>query len=738
MSPASLFRAEAWQAQRERLFGPPLGCGPRNAWFRAPRTPIVLQAEAAECGLACLAMLAGHHGGGLDLATLRTRHPVSIKGATLAELMRIAGDLNLTARPVRCEPEQLHALALPCIVHWDFNHFVVLTRCGARRLVLHDPAGGRREVSRENFSRHFTGIALELTPAPAFERRDERRPLSLRALVGRVDGFAARAVQVLVLALALQAAALAGPYYLRWVVDDALAGGGQRGLLAALALGFGLVAALQAGLAALRGWLLACLGVRLHLQLQSRLLHHMLRLPLAWFQSRQTADVLSRFESLHTVQRTLGTSLLEALVDGLMAVLTLAMMFAYSARLACVGLLAAGLYGLLRLLLYWPMRSAAAEHLIQAARQHGHLLESLRGIQTVKLFAHEPERYARWQSLAIEQHHAALRSERLTLLGQAANGLLFGIENVATVWLGALLVLDATRAHPFSLGMLFAFIAYKAQFVQRSSTLVDKALELRMLGLHAERVADVALTPIEQTAPAAATPHDASGAIELKDVGFRYAAGEAPLLRGLSFRIEAGESVAIVGPSGCGKTTLVKLMLGLLEPTEGRIEIGGVPLRQLGVERFRRAAASVMQDDTLFAGSIADNVSFFDSEPDLARIEQCARQAGLHDDVALLPMRYETAVGDMGSVLSGGQKQRLLLARALYRQPRFLFLDEATSHLDVARERRVNEAVRALRLTRIIVAHRPETIASADRVIDLGERGKPSLSVRSGRLKQCS
>jgi ATP-binding cassette subfamily B protein RaxB len=205
--------------------------------------------------------------------------------------------------------------------------------------------------------------------------------------------------------------------------------------------------------------------------------------------------------------------------------------------------------------------------------------------------------------------------------------------------------------------------------------------------------------------------------IELKDVSFRHGENEPLVLDRFNLRVAAGESVAIVGPSGCGKTTLVKLMLGLLQPTTGHIEIGGRPLQHVGLAAWRSAVASVMQDDQLFAGSIGENISFFEPAPDHAHLEACARLAAVHEDIAAMPMQYNTLVGDMGTVLSGGQKQRILLARALYRRPRVLILDEATSHLDIARERSVNEAVAGLQLTRIIVAHRPETIASADRVV---------------------
>jgi ATP-binding cassette subfamily B protein RaxB len=726
-----LFREQALQAQRLRQFGAPLRLG--QPWvqlkagllagwrqlFTRTSTPLLLQAEANECGLACLAMVAGHHGHDVDLATLRARHPQSSRGATLAELIKLASRLQLGARPLRIEAEHLGELPLPCVLHWGFNHFVVLVQCGGGRAVVHDPAQGRREMALQELGEHFTGIALELLPAPDFQRHRERQRLCVGALVGPVPGLARRAGRALLLTLLLQGLVLLSPMYLQSVVDQALSAQ-DRPLVTTLGLAFLGLAVLQAVVAAFRGWLLAAIGTGLNLQLQRRLLQHLLRLPMGWFLRRQTGEVLSRFDSLQAIQRSLGSGLLEALVDGLMAMLTLAMMLTYSGRLALVPMTAALVYAGMRLALYRTMRRAAEDQMTRLAAQHGHLLESLRGMQTIKLMAHEPQRFARWSNLAVDQGNAALRVERLGVLSQALNGGLFAIENVATIWLGALLVLGGQS---LSVGMLVAFLAYKTQFSQRAAALIDKALELRMLGLHAERVSDIALATPEEAGSDSGI--EVAASLELKGLSFGYE-GEPPLFEGLDLRIEPGESVAIVGPSGCGKTTLVKLMLGLLQPTAGRIEVGGVALEEIGLARYRAAVAGVMQEDALFAGSIADNISFFDTEPDLARVQACARQAAVHGDIVAMPMRYETPVGDMGTTLSGGQKQRLLLARALYRRPRILFLDEATSHLDVARERSVNDAVSALQLTRIIVAHRPETIASADRVVDLGA---PSLRI---------
>jgi ATP-binding cassette subfamily B protein RaxB len=370
-------------------------------------------------------------------------------------------------------------------------------------------------------------------------------------------------------------------------------------------------------------------------------------------------------------------------------------------------------YLLLRTLLYRAQHAAAAREIAHQGRQETHFLETATGIQAVKLFGRAEERRVGWLNMAADQFRARLAGQRLSVAGQSTETLLFGIERVVVIWLAALQVLDQR----FTVGMLFAYLAYREQFALRIGGLVDKVFEIRMLRVHCERLADIALTPAESDGADEIDLARIEPSIELKDVSFRYAPSDPDVLRHVSLRIEPGECVAIAGASGGGKTTLVKLMLGVFDPSEGEVWVGGRPLQRMGLSNHRRLIGTVMQDDRLFSGSIADNICFFDPAADGARIEACARQAAIHDDIVEMPMGYETLVGDHGSGLSGGQVQRLLLARALYKQPRILVLDEATAHLDAETEQLVNEAVRELKLTRIIVAHRRETIQMADRVI---------------------
>ena len=687
----------------------------------ARHVPVILQTEATECGLACLAMVAVAQGLDTDLPSLRLRFGVSRKGANFESLMRVAAALGFDSRPLKLDMHNLPELQLPCILHWDMSHFVVLASVGRRRVVIHDPVVGVRALSLQEFASHFTGIALELSPGEGFATQSERLHFTLRGLMGRITGLNRGLAQILALALALEVVVIALPFYLQWVVDQALLAA-DRELLAVLALGFALLVLLQAGIGAVRSWWVATLSARLNFQWLGNVFGHLVRLPLEFFEKRHVGHIVSCFGSISVIQKTLTTGLVQALVDGLMVVGTLAMMGLYSPALMGVSLAAAGLYGLLRWGVFRSLREASAEEIIHAARQQTHFLETAGGIQSVRLFGRGDQRRAGWMNMLADQFNAGLRVARVHVAHETAQTLLFGLERVLVVWLAARMVM----AGGFTVGMLFAYLSYKELFSNRVGTLIDTASELAMLRLHGERVADIALAQAEASEAPAAVEVDLdrrAPRIELRNVGYRYAPTEPWVLRGVDLVVEAGRSLAITGPSGCGKTTLVKVMLGLLAPTEGEVLFDGTPIQRLGLSHYRALIGTVMQEDRLFSGSVADNICFFDPEPDLERIEDCARLAAVDVEIRAMTMGFHTLVTDVGTGLSGGQKQRVLLARALYRRPRILVLDEATSHLDLGNERSVNEAVRAMALRRVIVAHRPETIATADRVVSMAGGG---------------
>jgi ATP-binding cassette subfamily B protein RaxB len=681
------------------------------------KLPLQLQTEAAECGLACLSMIATFHGHRTDLATLRQRFSLSLKGTTVDTLVDMAASLQLSCRGLKLRLDEIDQLSLPCILHWDLDHFVVLKKVSSAGIVVHDPAIGARKYTMDEVSRHFTGIALELTVAPGFQRHTVRQKLNLRGMMGRVAGLKRSLLQITLLALALEVFALVAPFFSQWVIDQAVVSS-DRPLLLTLALGFGLLMVITTTVQAIHGWAILMMSTSLNLQWLANLFSHLLKLPISYFEKRHMGDVISRFDSIHAIQGTLTTSFIGAILDGVMTIGTLAMMWLYSPTLSSIGIAAVVLYVTLRMCFYSVLMMATESEIVLRARQQSMFMETVRGVQSIRLFGKDKDRAARWMNVVVDQKNAGLRTSRLMLLFQTANSLLFGIEGILVMSIGALMVIDNT----FSVGMLFAFMAYKSQFSARISSLVDKYFELKMLQLRGERLADITSSaPEEEDSPACAREVSTLPAgIEVRNLSFRYGTGEQPVLNRVSLTIEDGESVAIVGPSGCGKTTLVKILLGIHPPSAGEVLIGGVALRQLGLANYRKMVGAVMQEDQLFAGSVAENISFFGHDADLQWIQACANMAAIHDEILAMPMGYHTLVGDMGTTLSGGQKQRLLLARALFKKPKILFLDEATSHLDMHNEQIVSDAIRKLNLTRVIVAHRAETVRSADRVIHLG------------------
>lgn len=679
----------------------------------AGRLPLILQTEAAECGLACLAMIVSYHGHRIDMTTLRRRHPASLQGVTLRNLIEVANALDLTCRPLRYEVEDIRHLTLPAIAHWDLNHFVVIKSATSRRIVIHDPSYGERRLSYAEASHHLTGVALEMVPTGSFQKRDERPRLPLATFWQRSDGVRRSLGEVLVLSLLLEALVLAGPFYMQVTVDEVVARG-DADLMVALAIGFAFLTALRVAVTALRARIILIVQNVIHYQIGARLFRHLLRLPLTFFEKRHVGDVLSRFASIDPIRNLLAEGLIAALIDGVMATLTLAMILVYSTTLASVVIAGLVLTIGLRVAMFNRFRRLNDDAIRAKAQEDSTFIETLRAVQSVKLNNREVEREGQWLNRFAECVNTNLAIGRARISYVSINDGITGAEYIITVYLAATLALG----NVLSIGMVFAFMSYRQQFVEKALHLVEKALDLSVMRLHLERLSDIALTtqepghdrPVRLRSPM-------RGEITLRGVSFRYAEGESEILQNVDLSIASGQFVAIVGPSGGGKTTLLKIMLGLLEPTRGQVLIDGIPLATFGARAYRDQVAAVMQEDHLLSGSIAENICFLDPVYDERRLTESAVMAGIHAEIMAMPMGYESLIGDMGSSLSGGQKQRILLARALYRQPQVLFLDEGTAHLDLHNERLVNDSLRKLAMTRISVAHRPEISCGADIVL---------------------
>jgi ATP-binding cassette subfamily B protein RaxB len=687
------------------------------------RTPLILQTETAECGLACLAMIAGRYGHRVDLPALRQRYNLSLRGTNLHDLIRIASGMRLATRALRAEPEHLRGLRLPCILHWDHNHFVVLLRVRGRCIVIHDPAVGRRNVPMQEVNKRFTGIVLEGWPTESFEHKTELARVRIWDLLRRTDGFAKVAAQVLTMSLVLEVIGLATPIGFQLVLDDVVVSD-DRDLLTLIVLGLGLVLTLRALIDLVRSWAIMVAGSSLTLQWKLSLFRHLLRLPLSFFERRHAGDLASRFASIDRIQQTLSTASISPVVDGVMALVLVGMMWLYDPWLAGLAIITTGIYALIRCLAYRLYRRANEEAVVYAASESSHFFESLRGMASIKALAIGDRRQGIWNNYLVDRVGAELRVGKVDLIFTISSALLFGLDRIAMIFFGARAVMGGT----LSVGMLVAFLAYKDQFSQRVGKCLDTIVHLGTLTVHGERIADIALAETEQGDTShigglAATITSPKAGLSARGISFRYSDYEARVIADFDLDVAPGECVAIAGPSGAGKTTLLKILAGLLSPTAGTVLINDVPLQAIGLEAYRAQIGCVLQDDRLFAGSIAENIAGFSPSPDPERIQQVARFAAVHEEIMRMPMGYETLVGDMGSSLSGGQMQRVVLARALYRGPRILLLDEATSHLDEENERTINQAIRLLPISRVIVAHRRSTLDMADRIVPIWPAG---------------
>lgn len=683
--------------------------------FGRKTLPVILQTEMTECGLACIAMIGQYHGHNIDLNVLRKRYLISMTGASLKSIITIAGDLQLAARPLKVDLDQLEKLQLPAILHWDLNHYVVLKSIKGDKVQIVDPGIGLRNLKLSQVSDHFTGIALELTPTAEFSPIEARLKPHLSLLWSRLVGLKRAIFQTLTLSIILQLIVLSAPFYLQLVVDGALAQN-DYGLLKALALGFGGLMILRAVSEAVRSWAILIYGNQMSLQMVGNVFRHLIRLPASYFEKRHVGDIISRMGSSVPIQEALTQSIVAVLIDGVMAILMLVILYLYSPLLGTIILASVALLTLSTLLIYPHLRRTQEESIYAKAVENTHVIESIRASTTVKLFGREAQREAAWRNLYTDFINTNVEYGKFTIWQKFAETLLTGLQIVIVVWAAAIMMMEGGS---FTLGMLVAFLAYRQYFTDSVTQLLQKGIEFRLLSLHLDRLSDIIFSEEERLQDGSVKTLEIKGQIELENISFRYSDTDRWIFEDYNLTIEAGSMTTLTGLSGGGKTTLMKLILGLYEPTKGRILIDGRPLSEIGVRRWRQHIGVVMQDDKLLSGTIADNISFFDPEMDMKKVAAAARKAQIHEEIMAIPMHYTSMVGDMGSILSGGQKQRVLLARALYHDPSVLFLDEGTANLDTKTEEIIVGIIANMPITRIIVAHRPAFIEASNTVLKI-------------------
>ena len=689
------------------------------------RVCLVKQTQITECGLASLAMISSYYGQRADIASLRKLFNPSLRGVTMRVLIKQAAKIGLNGRAVQASLASLRGLRLPAILHWDFNHFVVLEEIKNNRYLIHDPATNSRWFTEEELSPHYTGVAAELSPP--FKRAKLIQPLNFKPwdIMASITNIGSLATKAIILSVLLQIHVLASPLFLQVAVDTIIPSLDTE-LLVTLLIGFGLFAIFNAIATFLRASIMLNVGALVGFTLSAELGRRLLHLPIDWFEKRHTGDILSRFQSIMPINQALTEGAMIIIIDGVLAITTLLFMLYYSLALTAVTVVAAVLYFLAKLIFLKFERRATDDSIVDNALEQSEIIANIEGIHTLRAFNSEPERNAIWLNKLADSFNSNIRLQRLQNAQNAIYTLIFALENTVIVYVA---IRSIIAGDGFSLGMLFALLAFKANFLNSAARLADQIVAFRMLRLHVERLTDILGQDEDQSFEIAdIEDRDFQTAIKFKSVFARYSEFDKFVLANASFEIRKGENVAITGSSGSGKTTIIKLLQGWLEPEKGEIFVDGQLLKNFGVRNLQRQTGLVIQDGGFFHGSIADSIGLFDDELDMNRIEWAAGLAGIHDEVTAMPMRFHTPVGKLGSALSGGQRQRILIARALYKRPALLIMDEATSSLDYLKERQIIESMRSLDMTRITLAHRIDTILSADRI----------LSVEAGRIIEVS
>lgn len=677
------------------------------------RVPVVHQMELVECGAACLAMVLGYHGHHVPLAEAREACSVGRDGANAFDILEAGRRYGLSGVALRIEdPQALAKLTLPAILHWDFNHFVVLEAVGPRGLSLVDPNGGRYRVGMAEAGRRFTGIVLCFEKTPALRERPPTRPS-----LSRYRALLAQSLpslgQIALATLCLQLVALVPPVATQLLVDRVIAPQ-QTPWLWGLAFLLGATAIARAVLSLVRSWVLQGLQNAMDMALMSRFLDHLLHLPLTFFLRRESGDIVQRVQSNAMLRQVFSNQSLSALLDALLLLGYALLMLGFHWRLGLVVFAFAAVRAWIFFALLRRNRRIMAAELLASGQEGAALVAALSGLETTRAIGGEARMVARWLRPTVAGVNQQLARRRIEIDVEQAVVVLKAVALAAIFLVGGQAVID----REITLGVFAAFMTLQVLFMQPLESLMQAAAQLQFLDNHLQRLDDVLDTPVEDNGRAHI---QATGAIALEDVAFAYGRSGPRILDGISLSIAAGEKIAIVGRSGSGKSTLARLLLGMHLPTAGTLRYDGQDMRTLDLAQLRRQMGVVQQETFLFDDTVRANLSLNDPDMPLERLRWAARMACIDTVVDALPEGYHHRLGENGSLLSGGQRQRLAIARALAHRPAILLLDEATSSLDLPTEAAIHANLSSLGCTRIVIAHRLATVMDADRILVLDE-----------------
>jgi ATP-binding cassette, subfamily B, bacterial len=676
------------------------------------KIPFVQQLTMADCGSAALAMTLGYYGKELSLEKVRTVVGFSRDGASAASILDAANFFGLRGRAVSVDLDGLSFLTRGSILHWSFSHWVVLDQVETDRVRVVDPAAGPRAVPMPDFRRHFTGVALLLEPGDRFESESRARWTGVSRYVMGILEHSRLLSRIVVISLFLRVLALALPGVTGIVVDRIIPRS-DYGLFQVVAIGLGAILVFQTIASLLRSLLNLHLRTQIDAEMTLDFIDHLVGLPYDYFQLRTPGDLMVRMSSNARVREIVTAGLLASLLDGVLACVYLGLLFIASPLMGGVAAVLAFARVLMLLFTRRKQRELQSRSLEVQGRATSQQMELLSGMETLKALGVEQRAAEHYSNVYVESLNVGLEQGRVSAWLEAGIAALDLLSPLVVLAVGTSLVLSGS----LNLGTMLALAALTAAFLGPLSSLVSALTNLQLLGSYVERINEVFETPREQAVDGIGPSPTLTGQVRLENVSFSYSSSSRLVLKDVSLEIPAGECIAIVGRSGSGKTTLGRLLVGLYKPSSGRITFDGRDLESLEYRSVRRQVGTVAQRTALFAGSIKSNIAYGHENASRDEVVTAAKLANMHDEIAALPLGYETPLASDGGSLSGGQRQRLALARALLGRPPILLLDEATSSLDAVTERRVQDNLARLRCTRIIIAHRLSTVRSSDRVL---------------------
>jgi len=689
------------------------------------RTPTILQMESSECGAAALAIVLAHFGRYVPIEEVRVECGVSRDGSRAGNIVKAARRYGLVAKGLRREPDDLDELGFPQIIHWNLNHFVVLEGLHEGKVYINDPASGPRKVTWRELDESFTGITIKVDIGPDFVPGG-RPPSMVAGLRRRAAGIGAALPLAVLAGLFLVIPGIAVPMMSKLFIDDILIGG-MKGWVVPLLIGLGATAIIQAALTWLQELYLLRIGTKLVIHESSRFFWHILRLPVEFFNQRYGGEIGSRMIINDRVAAAISKQLAKGVINVFMVIFYAALMTAFSVHLTLVAV-AMAMVNIAVVKALTRVRVDRSQRVqVEEGKLIGVAMGGLQSIETLKAAGRESDFFGKWAGHQAKVVTAQQELARLSTAFDKVPALLTSLNGALTIMLGGLLIMEGRM----SVGTFVAFQSLVPYLLGPFGQLVQMVGSIQELSGDMKRLDDVLDCPVDGSLAGAEAgmeefrPHQIklSGELEIRSVSFGYSRLEPPLIEDFSLTIKPGQRMALVGSSGSGKSTVAKLITGLYQPWDGSIAFDSLPPRQIPRRVFTSSVAMVDQDIFLFGGSIADNLTLWDSTVPQEDIVAAARDADIHDEISARAGGYDSTVEEMGANFSGGQRQRLEIARALLNNPSILVLDEATSALDPVTEKRIDVNLRRRGCSCLIVAHRLSTIRDCDEIIVM-EKGR--------------